>query len=326
MNTRYTRQANIIGMYGQQYLKNTNLLCIGAGGLGTLVSSFLVAAGVGRITIMDKDIVEISNLTRQITYHEKDSGISKVVVLQRYLQQLNCESQINILDVDISHANVDSIVPNHDIVIDCSDNFITKYLISDSCSLHQKPLITASIDGFHGQVMVLLPELCYRCVFTNASSNNSCFDGDVIGPSVGIVASCQANEVLKLITSLNNQSKLIQMDCLNNITREFKITPDYECVNNHRQELAIDEKPEPITLNEAISLHYTQNLKFLDMRKNIINKLPFETIIFDMHHIHEFAKEQPLAIICNYGYRSRLVAMKLKSIGYTKVYYVEHTT
>jgi len=127
-------------------------------------------------------------------------------------------------------------------IIDCNDNFCTKYLVSDISNSYQKPLITASINGFSGQVLVLNTELCFRCVFPDVNSDTSCFDGDVVGPSVEIICSYQANKALKLIARINTQSKLIQIDCLNNNTTQYNLSPDMECINNHNLELDVNNK------------------------------------------------------------------------------------
>ena len=328
MTNRYIRQAKIIGIEGQELLKNTKVLVIGAGGLGNLVSSYLVASGVVDITIIDNDKIEITNLTRQIAYHESDCGSSKVITLQKHLQSLNFESKVNALDIYLDKKNVDDIVSSHDLILDCSDNFETKYLVSDVANSYQKPLITASIDGFLGQVLVLNSELCYRCVFPDASSTKSCFEGDVIGTAVGIIASFQANEAIKFITGLSYQSKLIQVDSLSNTTRQYNLAPDMDCINNHRIEAYINHEPKSITLAEAINLMDTEGLKILDIRKLNTHQLDIEMIQFDLGMLDKlnYKIDQPIAILCNYGYKSKLSAIKLLQFGYKNVYYIKAIT
>ncbi|MFN7093731.1 MAG: ThiF family adenylyltransferase [Burkholderiales bacterium] len=325
-NSRYLRQSKVIGSEGQQQLKNTKLLVVGAGGLGTLVSSFLVAAGVGKITLMDEDTIAITNLTRQIVYSEKDCGQAKVLVLEKYLNSLNSECEINTYASFLNHSNADDIIAKHDVVVDCSDNFVSKYLVSDSCNLSNKPLITASIEGFNGQVIVLLPNICYRCIFLDAKANASCSNGDVIGPAVGIIASVQANEVFKLITGLNSQSQLIQIDSLTNIVSNYTLNSNPGCINNHEVQLASYEpQTKSLAWREIVKLHHNTGLKLIDIRKIAVTPLPAETILATIETITRLTipKNQPLAVICNYGYTSKLAALKLAAIGYQQVYYTK---
>lgn len=323
-NNRYIRQKQIMGEEGQELLQNINLLCIGAGGLGTLASSFLVAAGIGRITLIDEDNIEISNLTRQITYNETNCGQPKVKVLENYLHALNSKCQISKQITSLNYNNADVLIKQHDVVVDCTDNFKSKYLISDSCNLNNKPLVTASVDGFNGQVMVLLGELCYRCIFPDAKNHNSCSEGSVIGPSVGVVATYQANEALKLITKINTKSSLIQIDCLNNITKSYNIKSDMDCQNKHI--IQYDDYERHVSFLPwfmVLKLHLEKNLNLIDIREKSADNLPVTALKFNSKNITsmDLPYNDKLVIICNNGHKSKLAALKLVSLGYQEVYY-----
>ncbi len=323
-NLRYIRQNNLIGDLGQTLLKNANILCVGAGGLGSLVSSFLISAGIGKITIMDQDTIEISNLTRQIIYREKDCNQLKVNVLAKYLKSLNSECQISSINSFIDHQNGENLIKKHDFILDCSDNFKTKYLVSDLASINKKPLISASINGFNGQVLVLIENICFRCIFPKADHDLSCFNNDVIGPSVGIIASYQANEALKLITGLNQKNKLIQIDCISNQNQTYNLVPDNECINGHINSiLEYEDKINFITWDNLLKLNENTNLITIDIRSNKLPALSIKPTISNPDDLMNLniPYNQLLVVICNYGYKSRLTALKLANLGYLNVYY-----
>lgn len=326
--SRYIRQNNIIGSHGQDALANTKLLCIGCGGLGVLVSSYLAAAGVGLITLVDGDKIEITNLTRQITYKETDCDKNKAQTQAKFIQQLNSNCEIIPYSSFLDKSNVYELIYSHDLILDCSDNFTTRYLISDNCTSLNKPLISASIEGLVGQVIVLLNNICYRCIFPNSYNNNSCFNGEVIGTAIGIIASIQANEALKFITNLNQKSYLIQIDSLTNKISQFNIKSDLKCVNNHDDILLIYEnRLKYLDYKELLNLS-SEQIKIIDIRNkkySINDELPLTSFKIEANKIRDIIKHipkiQPLVVICNYGYKSKLVALKLLAYGYESVYY-----
>ncbi len=326
--SRYIRQNNIIGNHGQEALANTKLLCIGCGGLGVLVSSYLVAAGVGLITLVDGDNIEESNLTRQITYKENDCNKNKAQTQAKFLQQLNSNCKVISYNNFLNKSNVYELIYAHDLILDCSDNFTTRYMISDNCTSLNKPLISASIEGFVGQVIVLLNNICYRCIFPNSYSNNSCHNGETIGSAIGITASIQANEALKFISNLNHKSYLIQIDSLINKVSQFNIKSDRKCINNHDDILLFYEnKLKYLDFKELLDLS-SEQIKIIDIRDkklSINDELSFVSIKIEPNKISDIIKHipkiQPLVVICNYGYKSKLAALKLISFGYELVYY-----
>ena len=327
--SRYARQLNLLGNDGQEALANSKVLCIGAGGLGSIVSSYLVAAGIGWVSIVDNDTIELSNLTRQITYNEGNCLQSKVKILTYFLRNLNSTTTINGYDFLLKHSNAQVLIDAHDLIVDCSDNFSTRYLVSDLCSSGSKPLISASINGFSGQIMVLLQELCYRCLFPHASNYDDCFNGDVIGPAVGIIASIQANEVIKLITNLNKASYIIQVDAFNNQQTCFAIMPDSACINSHDDALLnYENKIKQLSIDEMLRLYHEKELQIVDIRNQsdgTISGLTISSIQIEPTKINNItkliSKEQSIVVLCNYGFRSKLSASRLAVLGYSTVYY-----
>lgn len=325
--SRYIRQIGILGANGQRILADTKILCIGAGGLGTLVSNFLVGAGVRHIGLIDKDTVEVSNLHRQLSYREKDCGQSKVQVLKDYLHQRNSNCQISIYDDYLQPDNADKIVEKFDLIIDCTDSFIAKYLISDLCCKHNKPLISAGIDGFKGQVITISPNMCYRCIFPYAVSDISCINNDVIGPAVGIIASIQVNETIKLITGLNHINQLIQIDTLNNTINTFDLSPDSACINNHEDDLHTKHESHIsfITWKDVLKPDINDKTIIIDIRRDQTKPLAVKAIKSDYENILKLnlLKNKDIIIICNHAQASKLAALKLAAKYNQKIFYTK---
>ncbi|KAJ8069747.1 hypothetical protein OCU04_000171 [Sclerotinia nivalis] len=213
---RYGRQMIVpdIGIKGQLRLKSASVLLVGAGGLGCPAAAYIAGAGVGTIGIVDGDIVEESNLHRQILHNTDRVGVNKAVSIAKYISGLNPNIKTNIYPVHLTPQNAQDIVKDYDIVLDCTDHPTSRYLISDICVLLQKPLVSASALRTDGQLIVLNnPALppgdlsggpCYRCVFPKPpppEAVTSCGDGGIIGPVVGVMGVLQALEAIKLIAS-----------------------------------------------------------------------------------------------------------------------------
>ncbi|RDL40041.1 uncharacterized protein BP5553_00020 [Venustampulla echinocandica] len=212
---RYGRQMIVpnIGIQGQLRLKSASVLLVGAGGLGCPASVYLAGAGVGTIGIVDGDVVETSNLHRQILHNTSSVGMKKVDSVISYLKSLNSQIKYTAHATHLTPENAAEIVSSYDLVLDCTDHPTSRYLISDTCVLLQKPLVSASALKTEGQLIVLnCPPLpsgdekggpCYRCVFPKpppAESVVSCGDGGIIGPVVGVMGVMQALEAIKVIT------------------------------------------------------------------------------------------------------------------------------
>lgn len=236
---RYARHLAIpeFGADGQKKLKAARVLCIGAGGLGSPVTMYLAAAGVGCIGIVDADVVEASNLQRQILFSTADIGRQKLEAAKDRLAGINPHVSIETHPVLFTSANALEIVSKYDVVIDGTDNFPTRYLSNDVCVWLKKPNIYGSILRFEGQVSVFAPCLggpCYRCMLPQPPLPGlvpSCAEGGVLGVLPGIVGSMQALEAIKIIAGIGEPliGKLLHVDTLAMRIRTVQLRPDPEC-------------------------------------------------------------------------------------------------
>ena len=290
---RYQKHLTLkeIGLPGQLKLKNSSVLCIGAGGLGSSVLLYLAAAGVGQIGIADNDRVEKSNLQRQIVHETDTVGNLKIDSAKERIQRLNPNPQVLTFHERINPDNVLDIIKDFDVICDCSDNFGTRYLINDACLILNKPLVFGSVQGFEGQVTVfnlfqnspnlrdLLPES------PSKTSAPSCEEFGVIGVSTGLIGVLQSNEIIKIILgkgkSLDGKILIFNLltmkiktlnlkaDRLNktikNLAQFSDFYNDIECSNN-KNEIEIEK----INANEFRILYKEKPDKILliDVREN----------------------------------------------------------
>lgn len=229
---RFQRQIALpeFGERGQQLLKDAKVLIVGMGGLGSVASLFLTAAGVGTIGLMDNDIVSLHNLQRQILYREDEIGLPKVATAVTSLQRLNQKTQFIPYPYWLNTDNATEIISLYDIVIDCTDNFRARYLINDTCVSLGKPFIYGSLGNTTGQLAVLnyLPPCAnYRTLFPNeetlVAQNNT--SNGVMGVLPSVIASLQANEAIKIITGTGTVMKdtLFLIDLATLETRKLKL-------------------------------------------------------------------------------------------------------
>lgn len=224
---RYSRQIMLpqIDIDGQQKLLAAKVLIIGAGGLGSPASMYLAAAGVGNITIYDDDVVDLSNLQRQIAHHTPDIGMEKVISSKQTLNSLNPEVNVSAFRQRLTGEQLAVEVINADVVLDCSDNFATRFAINKACVDYQKPLVSGAAIRFEGQVSVFMSgkndSPCYNCLYQSEGEEMlNCATNGVIAPITGIVGSVQALEAIKLIIGIGNTliGRLLLIDGL---TMEF---------------------------------------------------------------------------------------------------------
>ena len=220
---RYSRHLLLdkVGLKGQLKLKNAHVLVIGAGGLGCPILMYLSAAGVGHIGIIDFDIIDESNLQRQILFDSKDIGKSKVLTAKRKLAIQNPHIKITAYNQVLSNQNAIDIFQEYEIIVDGTDNFSTRYMVSDACVLTEKPLVYGAIHKFEGQVSVFNYKNgpTYRCLFPTppeSESTPSCSEAGVIGVLPGIIGTQQANETIKIILEIGNimSGRLLIYDAL----------------------------------------------------------------------------------------------------------------
>lgn len=230
---RYSRQIQLseLKTEGQQKLQDAKVLVVGAGGLGCPVIQYLAAAGVGNLGIVDFDLVEETNLHRQVLYATSDIGKSKAEIAAKRILEQNPFVNVEIFNLKLDNSNALEIISNYQIVADCSDNFETRYAINDACVYLNKPFVYAGIHKFEGQLSVFnLNEECptYRCVFPEKGEDEiiiNCAITGVIGTLPGILGTMQANEVIKIITGIGEvcSGKMLLYNALNNSSSEVKI-------------------------------------------------------------------------------------------------------
>ena len=234
---RYSRHIIMgqVGSLGQRKLMNAKVLIIGAGGLGSPSAVYLALAGVGAIGIVDFDVVEVSNLQRQILHHNDDVGRPKVVSAQDSLHAYNPDVNVVVHETRISSENAIEIIEQYDIVINGADNFPSRYLVNDACYLLGKPLVDGSILIFDGQATVFIPGSgCYRCLFPTPPPPGmvpNCAEAGVLGALTGLVGSIQATEALKLILGIGEslKSRLLLIDALAMDFREVRMKRNPAC-------------------------------------------------------------------------------------------------
>jgi molybdopterin/thiamine biosynthesis adenylyltransferase/rhodanese-related sulfurtransferase len=235
---RYSRHLTLpeFGREGQEKLKNASVLLVGAGGLGSPAATYLAAAGVGRIGLVDFDTVEASNLQRQILYGTSDVGRPKLDAASERLEDLNPHVEVERHEVRLTSDNALDIIDEYDVVADGTDNFPTRYLVNDACVMTGTPNVYASIFRFEGQVSVFATEdgPCYRCLYEEPPPPGlvpSCAEGGVLGILPGFIGTLQATEVIKLLTDVGEPlvGRLLMSDALNMDFRTVNVPTNPDC-------------------------------------------------------------------------------------------------
>jgi molybdopterin/thiamine biosynthesis adenylyltransferase len=236
---RYSRHILLpeLGIDGQQKLLAAHVLVIGAGGLGSPVSLYLAASGVGRITLCDHDKVDLTNLQRQIVHHTESIGKAKVESARDTLARINPEVKVEALRERVEGARIEELASGADVVVDATDNFTTRHAINRACVKFRKPLVSGAGVRFDGQVAVFdlrrNDSPCYNCLFPEAGDLEEmrCAVMGVFAPLVGIIGSIQAAETLKLVMGVGEplQGRLLLLDALTMQTRTVKLSKDPAC-------------------------------------------------------------------------------------------------
>jgi adenylyltransferase/sulfurtransferase len=235
---RYSRHLIIpdVAMDGQKRLKNAKVLCIGAGGLGSPALMYLAAAGVGTLGIVEFDVVDESNLQRQIIHGQSDVGRSKAESARDSVREINPLIQVNVHEQRLDSSNVLELFAQYDLVVDGTDNFATRYLVNDACVLLGKPYVWGSIYRFDGQASVFWAEYgpCYRCLYPEPPPPGmvpSCAEGGVLGVLCASIGSIQATEAIKVLTGIGEPllGSLMVYDALEMNYRKIKVRKDPNC-------------------------------------------------------------------------------------------------
>ncbi len=219
-----------IGLEGQLKLKNAKVLVAGAGGLGSPVLQYLTAAGIGTIGISDNDIVDISNIARQVMFAKSEIGMQKAIIAAKRLEKLNPNVQVNIHNIFLKDDRVLKIIDDYDIVVDATDNIQARYLLNDACIIKNKVLVHASLYKFQGMVSVFNYQNgpSYRCLFPFPPRSEKLLESagtGIIGALVGIVGSIQASEVIKIITGIGEvlSGKVLVYNLLKHTSHKYEL-------------------------------------------------------------------------------------------------------
>ena len=347
---RYARHLILpqVGELGQKKIKSSSVLVVGAGGLGSPVLLYLAAAGIGKIGIIDDDKVDLTNLQRQIIHSTSSVGELKVESAKRRINQINPEIKIEIFDERLNIENAEKIIHKFDIVVDGTDNFATRYTISDCCEILDKPWVFGSIHRFEGQVSVfnLNGSPNYRDLFPKAPPPElapNCAEAGVLGVLPGIIGSFQANEVLKIILGMDGtlDSELLLIDTVSMNIRKLRYSANKErervtelskeaisCSLSIEEEESLDASYREENMKEISPLEYVKKVDngwkpfFLDVRREAEGKivtLPKTDLRINHTEVpsrlDELPKDRDIVIYCRSGARSAIVANFLKNSG-----------
>ena len=340
---RYSRHLILpeVGPKGQEQLKASSVLCIGAGGLGCPLLLYLAAAGVGRIGIVDFDVVDESNLQRQVLYGVSSVGKSKAQVAKERLLDLNPHITVEVHETRLTSDNALELFKQYDVVADGTDNFATRYLVNDACVLAGKPNVYGSIFRFEGMVSVFNYEggPNYRCLYSEPPPPGlvpSCAEGGVLGVLPGVVATLQATEVIKVLLGLGNVSsgKLLVYNALKMSFKELKITKkdDYEinelidydqfCGIPQQQEenvipeISVERLKEKIDANEdftLIDVREETEFEICNINGQLMPLNELESFLGDLDKSKEYV------VHCKMGGRSARAVAEMQEAGFTNV-------
>ena len=356
---RYSRHLILpeVGMDGQRKLKQSSVLCIGAGGLGSPAAMYLAAAGIGRIGIVDFDVVDYSNLQRQLLHGTPDVGRSKLASAKDKIQALNPHVQVDTYEVALSSENALELFAPYDVILDGTDNFPTRYLVNDACVLSGKPNAYGSIFRFEGQASVFATKNgpCYRCLYPEPPPPGlvpSCAEGGVIGVLPGIIGVIQATEAIKVMIGIGEPliGRFLIYDALNMKFRELRLRKDPECpvcgtnptvtkLIDYEQFCGMRPEPAaaPATGASAVSdweitavelkkkLDAGETPFILDVREPNeyqINRIPGSVLIplgELPRRYQELPRDRDIVAHCKMGGRSAKAMDFLKTVGFTNV-------
>ncbi len=321
--SRYDRQIKLseVGLEGQTKLQEARLLLVGAGGLGCPAAMYLTAAGVGAIGLIDHDVVDETNLHRQVLFSENDIGRNKAEAAKKALQLRNSEIAITAYAKPFDLDNAIELVSEYDLILDGTDNFQTKYLINDACVKADKLFVSASIYKYQGQLSVFNYQdgPTYRCLYPthHYKDNSNCEDTGVLGVLPGIMGTMQATEALKVILGIGSllSGKLKIVDTL---------AMEDQLITFQRNEEAIEDiKSQPLKLEEAICSISNDEHLYLDVRESFeqprpTNKNLLEIPLNQLKERHnEITRSEKVHVFCQSGIRSKkAIALLEKEYGF----------
>jgi sulfur-carrier protein adenylyltransferase/sulfurtransferase len=350
---RYSRHLIMpeVALEGQKKLKAASILCIGAGGLGSPLIMYLAAAGVGRIGIVDFDVVDFTNLQRQIIHSTANVGKLKLQSAKERVEEINPYVKVDTYEVPLTSDNALELVKQYDIVIDGTDNFPTRYLVNDACVLLGKPNVYGSIFRFEGQASVFDAKRgpCYRCLYPEPPPPGlvpSCAEGGVLGVLPGIIGVMQAIEAVKLILGKGEPliGRLVLFDAMKMKFRELKLrkNPDCPICGEHRtiNELIDYQEFCGVSLQEEVEVGREFEITPLELKEKIergdefilvdvrepeefaIGRIPGSRLIPQRtvpERLHELSTADEIVVHCRSGVRSGRIVELMKQAGYRKV-------
>lgn len=351
---RYSRHLIMpeVGMAGQTKLKQASVLLVGAGGLGSPLALYLAAAGVGHLGIVDFDVVDESNLQRQVIHGTSTLGVAKLDSATQRIKDLNPFVEVTGYNTGLSSDNALDIIKDYDVVIDGTDNFPTRYLVNDACVMLGKPNVYGSIFRFEGQASVFGMEAgpCYRCLYPEPPPPGlvpSCAEGGVLGVLPGIIGTIQATEALKLIMGIGEPlvGRLMLFDALEMRFRELKLRKNPDCPvcgehptvtqlidyqvfcgivpDQQAAGLPAENRITPTELAQALQSEHAPQV--IDVREphewEIVHLdearlIPLATL---PAHLHEYDRDAPIVVHCKSGARSAKATQTLKDAGFRDV-------
>ena len=352
---RYSRQLLLpeIGLRGQERLKGSSILIVGAGGLGSPVSMYLAAAGVGRIGIVDHDVVELTNMQRQIIHGTSRIGERKVLSARDRLSDINPEAEIVVFDEPFTSENAEQTSKPFDLLIDASDNFPTRYLINDLCVMTEKANVSGSVSRFDGQVSIFWAEKgpCYRCLFPDPPPVGlipSCAEGGVLGLLPGTIGTLQATEAIKLLLGIGTPliGTLLIYDALDMRFEMVKLKKNPECKvcsqnpsitqlidyeafcgvlghNNDESSHAPDWEIESSELAERLasgeSIHLVDVREPHELQISAIPNADSIPLGSMATHMAELSDTEEIVLFCRTGLRSTRALHLLTGAGFQKI-------
>jgi adenylyltransferase/sulfurtransferase len=350
---RYARQISLpeLGEEGQKSLLESRVLLVGLGGLGSPVALYLAAAGVGRMTLVEFDQVDESNLHRQVLYATEDAGHPKLEVAAERLRALNPSISLELVDSPIDAENAIDLVRGHDVVVDGTDNFPARYAVNDACVLTRTANVHGAVQGFEGQVMVLGGDEapCYRCLFPEPPPPGmvpSCAEAGVLGVLPGLVGMLQATETIKLLTGIGTPlvGRMIRLDALAGRFTEVQLARDPACrvcgpdaelaapeavahdcaVEGEAEPAPVDELPFTIPLEElrerlgsasapvVLDVRLPEELEFASLQADLLH-IPLHLL---PHRMDELDPRREYAVLCHHGVRSMQAVHFLRANGF----------
>jgi len=335
---RYSKHLKLdnIGIAGQLKLKDARVLCIGAGGLGSSVLLHLAAAGIGSIGIVDDDVVELSNLQRQILYQHSHLGMKKSIIAKQQLSALNPYIHINEYNEKFNLTNARELISQYDIIADCTDNFTTRYLINDVCYHLNKPYVFASIYQFEGQCSLFLGKEspCFRCLYPmipTAEIAPDCSDAGVLSVLPGLFGVIQATEIIKWILKLDNSlaGHLLSIDLLKMQFRTFFLSQNPECLLcvlqqpleslrqvktcHHKLLISVNELEQKLKSNDNMILLDVRSIEEHEAYHLGGLLIPLPEL---PHRLTELNPDKLIIVYCQSGKRSMQVVKLLKQANF----------